>query len=577
MNDLSIFYHQNKKAIEFALYQIREKGYAKKTISKKNGNPRLLSIPPEYVKNVQRIFNKQLQKLYTPPKPVHGFILANSKSKKNIITNASKHVKKNLVINVDLKDFFDTINFGRIRGLFLSKPFNVNNLIATKLAQLSCFENKLPQGAPTSPTLSNIICLKLDHQLIKVAKKHLFTYTRYADDITFSSYKKYTNNEISNILKDIQDVVENNGFKINTNKIRVQNSYQQQTVTGIKVNQQLNVGRKYVRQIKSMLFSWYTQGLEVATAIHFDKYNKQPNKYYGSKEQSFQNILLGKINFLGQVKGYDNHIYIKFRYTFFLLQDDFSLTKKFSEFETFTTNNPTRRQVLTIFSKIYNSTLVLTEGHTDIMYLKAALKYYKKENKFNSLKLRYCNASSASNIKLLHQALYSKSNDLRIINLRKCILTHVKNELDIAFIIDGDNEIMHYFENAYNMYFKYFVIAKDENGYIEKLFDKHIIIDIIKNQGYTIDENHESLQKSTKNSLKKYLKSPEVYDGDYHALPSTSYIAYENKTITKTRLAKHIIDRKDIKYEKFEKIFQCLEETSYQKKYIKQLCCDSIY
>ena len=122
MNDLSIFYHQNKKAIEFALYQIREKGYAKKTISKKNGNPRLLSIPPEYVKNVQRIFNKQLQKLYTPPKPVHGFILANSKSKKNIITNASKHVKKNLVINVDLKDFFDTINFGRIRGLFLSKP-----------------------------------------------------------------------------------------------------------------------------------------------------------------------------------------------------------------------------------------------------------------------------------------------------------------------------------------------------------------------------------------------------------------------------------------------------------------------
>jgi len=575
LNDLSTFYYQNKKAIEFALHKIRKQGYKKKTISKKNGDDRVLSIPPIYVKNMQRIFNSNLQKLYKVPQPVHGFVVSDSENKKTIITNASKHIKKNLVINIDLKDFFDTINFGRIRGLFLAKPFELEKIIATKLAQLVICDNKLPQGAPTSPILSNLICLKLDHMLIKVAKKYFLTYTRYADDITFSTHKKYTDNEILNILEDAKHVIDNNGFKVNINKIRVQNSYQQQTVTGIKVNQKLNVSRKFVRQIKSMLFCWYKNGLEEATKIHFDKYNKQPNKYKEEQKKSFKNILLGKINFLGQVKGLDNNIYIKFRHTYFLLKDNFSLTKKFDEFETFTISNPTKKQVLTIFSNIYDSTLVCMEGFTDIMYFKAALKYYQKEKKFESLKLRYCDLSSASNVKLIHQVLYSKSDDFKIINLRKCILNNLKNELDIAFIIDGDDGAVNYFIKYFDT--KYFIIEKDNKGYIEQLFDKQIIVDIINNHGFDIDSEHDSLQGTTKKSLRAYLKSNKVSDGNYHALSSTSYIAYKNKTITKTHLANYIIENEDIKYEKFEEIFEYFETTNHSKKYIKQLCCDSIY
>ena len=82
--------------------------------------------------------------------------------------NAEKHVARRWVFNVDLENFFPSINFGRVRGLFLAKPYGLPNQVATTLAQLCCYENQIPQGAPTSPVVSNMICRGLDYELAQL-------------------------------------------------------------------------------------------------------------------------------------------------------------------------------------------------------------------------------------------------------------------------------------------------------------------------------------------------------------------------------------------------------------------------
>ena len=267
MQKIDDFYLTHKKLFELSLHNIRTQKYTQKNITKKNGGTRQLNIPPNSAKILQKKLSDILYDIYIPPKPVHGFIQSQNANTKNIITNASQHVKKEVVINVDIDSFFNSINFGRVRGLFMSKPFNINPVIATKIAQLTTYENKLPQGAPTSPIISNLICKKMDHNFIKLAKKYKLTYTRYADDISFSSRQKNINTK--KILNEIEKIINNNGFKVNTLKTRVQYSYQSQIVTGLKVNEKINVNRKYIRQIRSMLFSWYFYGLDEAAKKHF--------------------------------------------------------------------------------------------------------------------------------------------------------------------------------------------------------------------------------------------------------------------------------------------------------------------
>src|SRR3989338_2322638 len=153
-------------------------------IPKKTSGVREISAPASALKIVQQKLNQVLQSVYEPKPSVHGFTLT-----KSIVSNAKVHAGRKYVFNIDLKDFFPSINFGRVRGLFIGFPYNRNTAVATVLAQICCFNNQLPQGAPTSPTVSNMICAKLDAQLQQLAKRYKCTYTRYADDITFSTTK----------------------------------------------------------------------------------------------------------------------------------------------------------------------------------------------------------------------------------------------------------------------------------------------------------------------------------------------------------------------------------------------------
>jgi RNA-directed DNA polymerase len=187
-------------------------------IPKKSGGVRRISAPATALKIIQRKLNQVLQHAYESKAPVHGFVYG-----KNIVTNAQMHKGKRYVFNVDLKDFFPSINFGRVRGMFTAIPYNLNPDVATVLAQICCFDNQLPQGAPTSPIISNMICAKMDSQLRRLAQSHRCIYTRYADDITFSTSMRGFPDALASVNpagqmevgSELRRIIEENGFEIN--------------------------------------------------------------------------------------------------------------------------------------------------------------------------------------------------------------------------------------------------------------------------------------------------------------------------------------------------------------------------
>lgn len=124
------------------------------TIRKRLGGVREISAPITPLKIIQRKLNQVLQSVYEPNMAVHGYVKG---KERNILTNAKSHVDKRLLLNIDLKDFFPTINFGRVRGLFLHLPYNLNIEVSETLANICCYNKALPQGAPTSPVVSNMI------------------------------------------------------------------------------------------------------------------------------------------------------------------------------------------------------------------------------------------------------------------------------------------------------------------------------------------------------------------------------------------------------------------------------------
>ncbi|HAY4099741.1 TPA: RNA-directed DNA polymerase, partial [Escherichia coli] len=150
-------------------------------IEKKNGKKRVINAPCGGLSILQTRLKPVLEYFYRPKKSAHGFIKG-----KSIITNAGMHIKKNFVVNIDLENYFESISFARVYGIFKSKPFNFAHPAATVLAQLCTHNGKLPQGACTSPILANIASASLDKQLTQFAGRKKISYSRYADDITFS-------------------------------------------------------------------------------------------------------------------------------------------------------------------------------------------------------------------------------------------------------------------------------------------------------------------------------------------------------------------------------------------------------
>ncbi len=294
------------------IQEIEKASYTEFTIPKSKGGKRTIEAPNQNILFIQKRLNHYLQAVYYSMKPdaVYGFVpsVYNGFSPKTIVTNAENHLNKKYLLNIDLKDFFHSISANDVRRIFLAAPFNFSEDLATCIALIGCWKTRLPMGAATSPVLSNLFCLPLDRQLIKWAKKYSMTYTRYADDLTFSSDVKLDEEQILEARKIITDA----NFTINERKFRMQSSFKKQTVTGIKVNVKTNVDRRYIRNIRAALHDIKKNGIEKATLNYY--------KLKTIDERMVKTLLLsirGKVNFIGQVRGADDLIYQK-------LQNDLS-------------------------------------------------------------------------------------------------------------------------------------------------------------------------------------------------------------------------------------------------------------
>ena len=213
------------------------------------------------------------------------------------------------MLNIDIKDFFGSIHIGRVIGLFKSMPFLFNKTIATSLAQLVCYKNHLPQGAPTSPVISNLICRKLDNDLIMLASKHKVLCTRYCDDITFSTKARILPPQIAKKLDDgkvilgdeLRLVFSNNKFVINEEKTRCQFFFNRQMVTGLIVNEKVNIPRKKYKHIRAIMHYTYNYGEDAgATKNNFIKKDGTPDT------ERFMNCLKGNIEYLKMVLSVDD-------------------------------------------------------------------------------------------------------------------------------------------------------------------------------------------------------------------------------------------------------------------------------
>ena len=252
--------------------------YTEKRIPKKTGGYRILKVPALRLKIIQRwILDNIICNI-----PVSDYAMGFMKNR-SIVTNAKYHVGQECVVNMDLKDFFPTITQEQVFRIFYYYGYTID--VSYMLSRLCTVDGKLPQGAPTSPYLSNIVCLKLDKRLSLLANKYEAKYTRYADDMTFSG-----GYGIQGIINIASLIINDEGFIVNEKKTRISYKYQRQEVTGLIVNDnKVTIDRKYK---KSLLQEIY----------YCKKYGPSSHlNYINSTKRFYKAHLYGKSYFVNMV------------------------------------------------------------------------------------------------------------------------------------------------------------------------------------------------------------------------------------------------------------------------------------
>ena len=364
LKDIAHILGVQPKTVSYLLYILpKAEKYHSFEIPKRNGGRRLINAPEPRLKMLQRRLATVLygcvanaEKDTPPRRPLaHGFARSHS-----IFTNASVHKNRRYVLNLDLEDFFPSLNFGRVRGFFIKdKRFELNEKVATIIAQIACHNNELPQGSPCSPIISNLLGHLLDVRLARFAKKNKCTYSRYADDITFSTNLKNFSPALakpisekpqywelgSSLIKEIH----NAGFKVNNDKTRMQLRGSRQETTGLIVNKKVNIKSEYYRKARAICHQLFSTG-----------------SYYISDPEN-------NLESLNKIEGILSHIhYIKDRADMKIEKDkkknSSAIRKLYKKF---------------LFYKYFvalEKPLIVTEGKTDPIYLRVAIRKLTKYN-----------------------------------------------------------------------------------------------------------------------------------------------------------------------------------------------------
>lgn len=351
-NELADFLKVPRKKLTHILYIKKvDSYYTSFQLDKKSGGVRHINAPKGELKDIQKKLADSLweyQKGIWQERKVNPQISHAFEKNKSIITNAKVHRNKRLVLNMDLENFFNSFHFGRIQGYFeKNREFQLPYEVSIVIAQLVCYKGCLPQGAPSSPIITNLICQIFDIRLLGIAKKYKLDYTRYADDLTFSTNDKSFLDMQLDFYKEISSEIANAGFIINSKKTRLQFKDSKQEVTGLIVNQKLSVARTYFKNTKAMAHSLYTQG------------DFKIGGLPGTIKQ-----LEGRFSFINQLDRYNNKLDKFSGHTFRELNGREKQYQKFLFYKYFFFNE---------------KPIVVTEGKTDIIYLKAALKKHYAE------------------------------------------------------------------------------------------------------------------------------------------------------------------------------------------------------
>ncbi len=257
-----------------AIANAQDRFYRVFSIPKRSGGERTIQEPLPSLKEIQRWILEEILDNY----PVSRYAKAYVRNR-SIRENARFHISQRIVLTIDLKDFFPSLHIKRVSSAFLKMGYS--KPVATLLSNLCCLDGELPQGAPTSPALSNILMSNVDRRISAFARLKGIRYTRYADDMTFSG-----DFEPGMLVKFVRSVLESLKLRINYNKLRVRRPGQRQEVTGVIVNQKLQAPKEMRKALRQSVYYIKKYGL----ASHLDKTeNRRGNHIYH---------LLGIANFI---------------------------------------------------------------------------------------------------------------------------------------------------------------------------------------------------------------------------------------------------------------------------------------
>jgi RNA-directed DNA polymerase len=252
--------------------------YVEFRIAKRGGGSREIAAPRPTLKHAQRWISEQLLANLIPHQACHGFVPGRS-----IRTNALPHVRSELVLKLDIRDFFPTISRARVFRLF--RRVGYNKPVATLLTGLTTLSDSLPQGAPSSPQLANLVSIELDARLAGLAHGRGFVYTRYADDLTFSG--ETVGNR--NVKRLIERIIRDSGFRPNERKGRYLHPHQRQAVTGVTTNARVSWPRDRRR--------WLRQEIHYARKFGVESHLARR----GTLRGRYKEFLYGHVYALGSV------------------------------------------------------------------------------------------------------------------------------------------------------------------------------------------------------------------------------------------------------------------------------------
>ncbi|PIB47422.1 hypothetical protein AOA59_00995 [Pseudomonas sp. 2822-15] len=374
LQDLANYLSIKRGKLAYYAYYIKPAdAYNTFAIKKRSGKDRSIDAPIKGLKDIQKLVYENFSGEIEFRKCAFGYIPG-----RGILQNSERHVRQRWVLRVDLKDFFPSVTAVRVAGMFSSQPFNLSYKTARALALIATKHGTLPQGSPLSPWITNVICRGLDYNLQKLASRYKCYYSRYADDLYFSTSNSlfplalaHKSENDSNVIigEELKAVILTAGFTPNEEKTSLRPTSQRQMVTGIVINSKPNVPKEFIKQIRAALYAWENHGL-VAAEEHWAKKSDFRNRFEKAKPR-FRWVLRGKINHLRHIKGESDPVFLKLATRLKKLDPTYSFDPKLSA------------------QSITQEVCLFVEGITDRKHIETAFKDAQNRGLYGDLNLKF--------------------------------------------------------------------------------------------------------------------------------------------------------------------------------------------